>query len=675
MIVVKEAFRVSSPAARGRVAPVSATRMQQTTGASTVREKANMPQPSWQRRSYADILRGEGGVDAGTTPLHLHVEEERTQWLYCSIIGALKEENDVNSFQEKFLKSGPLPFQLTDCGGRLLILTFTDKHTKECALAGSMALQPWFRWLKPWSNECQPGVIRDAWIKCTGLPHQLWNQENLTRVGKIWGEVLPGNHVLRMMAMAFGWAKVRTSALQPISQDVMLLNNGVSCRVYVNEETFFNPEQWALGCMSGAQQVIFSGDRKQPGMVEQGFSSQRSFVSESRMSDGQREDAGIEADSGSPVAAETGSKVLDTCHAGMTDERIIEGGFSDLPGGGSVTREIVPFVSSVSHFQENCQLVVDLGRAFGPIPVLENSTAQRNLFGAMPGEVVGQEAQAGMASNFCPRFQNHPARSTTASQEKITRLGRQGRWLGKSLSDPSMAATGVRPAGGATLKMKRKGVLVRAAAEALAGSHLNRLSQRDTDLLEEASSTWELGKTLGLVADASDGEVIQRIMQLELRDAPGKERRDQNASIADYFPLSTGSSIWRVAFRIPLRAWQEELFEALLDQLHSAVHSLQDSHDRIVWAAEPHGVFSVRSLYRHLALSLGAEDPCLSVIWSSLASPRARLRFEGIMPEWDRISENIFFIMASAFSSSAVGRTFSITDIIHKMRDLLHGGC
>ncbi|GAB2270288.1 hypothetical protein Dimus_038835 [Dionaea muscipula] len=258
---------------------------------------------------------------------------------------------------------------------------------------------------------------------------------------------------------------------------------------------------------------------------------------------------------------------------------------------------------------------------------------------------------------------------------------------------------------------------------------------------------------------------------------------DQNASIADYFPLSTGSSNWRVTFRIPLRAWQEELFDALQDQLHSTVQTLQDRHDRIVWAADPSGVFSVRSLYWHLEGSLGAEDSCLAVIWASLAAPRARffcwlvwqykvktcsflhrlgalgqnqnllcvfcsesdedvdhlflhcryvwvlwtrcfswwgfdgvipgsvgallawwsgmpvrrqfkklwlaipsvviwytwrsrnrLRFEKITPDWDRIAENILFILASAFSSSALGRNFTINDIIHNLKELLHGG-
>ncbi|GAB2270449.1 hypothetical protein Dimus_005346 [Dionaea muscipula] len=311
---------------------------------------------------------------------------------------------------------------------------------------------------------------RTQWLKCTGLPHQLWNHQNLTQVGKIWGEVLPGDHVLRMMAMAFGWVKIRTSALQPISQDVLLLNNGVSCRVHVNEETYFNPEQWVMGCKPKAQQVIFSGDRKEPEMVEEGFSSQRSFVPESPLSAGQREDAGFEADSGS-LRMET------------------------------------------------------TGRAFGPIPMLENTMVRRTSVQDMHREELGQEAQTGMASNFGPTSQNIQARSTSASQEIITRLGRQGKRLGESMSDPSSAATRVRSVGGGKLNFKRKGVLVRAAAEAMAGSQRNRMSQRDAGLFEEARSTWELGKNLGLVADASDGDVIQRIMQLELRLAPEKERR------------------------------------------------------------------------------------------------------------------------------------------------------
>ncbi|GAB2272631.1 hypothetical protein Dimus_007453 [Dionaea muscipula] len=95
-----------------------------------------------------------------------------------------------------------------------------------------------------WSNGCGPGVLRDAWIKCLGLPHQLRNIGNPARIGEIWGEVGRGDHVLDMMALAFGWFKIGTDALQPIAEEVSLVNNGVLYRIHVHEESVFTPEQW-----------------------------------------------------------------------------------------------------------------------------------------------------------------------------------------------------------------------------------------------------------------------------------------------------------------------------------------------------------------------------------------------------------------------------------------------
>ncbi|GAB2289021.1 hypothetical protein Dimus_023323 [Dionaea muscipula] len=50
-----------------------------------------------------------------------------------------------------------------------------------------------------------------------------------------------------MMTMTFGWIKIRTTALQLISADVTLLNNGTSSRIQVTEESVFNLEQWVQG--------------------------------------------------------------------------------------------------------------------------------------------------------------------------------------------------------------------------------------------------------------------------------------------------------------------------------------------------------------------------------------------------------------------------------------------
>ncbi|GAB2266794.1 hypothetical protein Dimus_001783 [Dionaea muscipula] len=99
---------------------------------------------------------------------------------------------------------------------------------------------------------------------------------------------------------------------------------------------------------------------------------------------------------------------------------------------------------------------------------------------------------------------------------------------------------------------------------------------------------------------------------------------NQNASLAEYLSFPLHESAWRAVFRYPLRAWQEELLHELLTQLRgSAVPRLRNLEDRIVWAGESHGSFSVRSMYSHFALNTGFEDQCLTVIWSSLAPPRA----------------------------------------------------
>ncbi|GAB2266795.1 hypothetical protein Dimus_001784 [Dionaea muscipula] len=149
---------------------------------------------SFQRKFYVDTLKGHRVETVTCSPSpEVHVQKQRTHWLYCSPIDTLLENKDVRSFKEEFLRIHPLPFQSTDYGGKLLLLTFLGRGDRERALNGEvMALLPWFCWIKPWSNECQPGVHRDAWIKCSGLPHQLWSHDDLAKIGRLWGDVLHG---------------------------------------------------------------------------------------------------------------------------------------------------------------------------------------------------------------------------------------------------------------------------------------------------------------------------------------------------------------------------------------------------------------------------------------------------------------------------------------------------
>ncbi|GAB2303508.1 hypothetical protein Dimus_037496 [Dionaea muscipula] len=83
-----------------------------------------------------------GGTECGCEILsfvNADVEEERTRWLYCSVLGALKEEYDVRSFRRRFSNVALSLSTNLDCGGRLVIITFLDEQSKEALSAGGMA--------------------------------------------------------------------------------------------------------------------------------------------------------------------------------------------------------------------------------------------------------------------------------------------------------------------------------------------------------------------------------------------------------------------------------------------------------------------------------------------------------------------------------------------------------
>ncbi|GAB2292957.1 hypothetical protein Dimus_027181 [Dionaea muscipula] len=454
MIVVKEAFGVHVRKTGGRSHPVRTSQAKKIPG-NAVSSSREVGSPALvQKKSYADALKGKGVVDQGQSLGGLPVEEERTHWLYCSLIGTLAEGKDILSFKEEFMNIRPLPFQLTDCGGKLLLLTFNSKIDRQRAISeDSMELIPWFQWLRPWSNGCRPGVIRDAWIKCTGLSHQFWNLDNLAQIGEIWGEVRRGDHVLNMMPLTFGWVKIKTSALQLIAEEVSLVNNGVLFRIHVHEESVFTPEQWLRRSDSEATSAGKVGCNQTQREVEQGMSSQRS---------------------------------------------------------------IVPLVPSATLAQQQGCLVVDLGRTFGPIPLIEDAHA----FRASLVENVGQRHEV-VDVGFQGTATGGPIRQVSSqqlatSQEIISRLGGQGR----QMEDPP---TGINVP---TSSKRTQGAVVRAAAVASTRRISPEMSQRHQILLKEATLAWDLGKSLGLRPSGSDTEVIDKIFGMELRDSEKGGRRE-----------------------------------------------------------------------------------------------------------------------------------------------------
>ncbi|GAB2299415.1 hypothetical protein Dimus_033484 [Dionaea muscipula] len=464
MIVVKEAFGVRTHEIKGRAEPLNASRAQQVSSIATSLSRKFVSTASMQWKSYAAALKENGVADKIHSPGGLHVKEERTQWLYCSLIGTLAEGKAFYLLRR-------------NCGGKLLILTFPSRRDRERALSGEvLALRSWFLWLRPLSNGCKPGVLRDAWIKCSGLPHQLWNYDNLARIGKMWGEVLREDYVLNMMALAFGWVKIRTSALQSISKEVSLLSNGVLFRIYATEESVFNPEQWVLGFLP-----IHVGPR---GPKEQGY-------------------PGVQA---------------------VFWRRV------------RVPRQGRRVMASVNMAQEQGSLVVDLGRGFGPISLLKDTHASsvplKESLGQRPMGLYN--VSQGTAPGGLLRLPSTPfmgalhvsSEQLSTSQWVISNLGGQGCHMGDSSAAINLASSSVWRGRGVVLKKRIHGAVVRAAAVALTRGNSKELSHRHQALLQEATAAWDLGKSLGLQATGPDTEVVDKIFGMEVHDSPRRGCRE-----------------------------------------------------------------------------------------------------------------------------------------------------
>ncbi|XP_028073785.1 uncharacterized protein LOC114276193 [Camellia sinensis] len=88
--------------------------------------------------------------------------------------------------------------------------------------------------------------------------------------------------------------------------------------------------------------------------------------------------------------------------------------------------------------------------------------------------------------------------------------------------------------------------------------------------------------------------------------------------------MSAKESDWKLAFRRPLLAWEEEEVQRLHVFLSEAPNLNQLSEDSCLWMANPLGVFSVALVGKKLQ-SLG--EPMVSIskfMWRNLAPPKAQ---------------------------------------------------
>ncbi|GAB2294127.1 hypothetical protein Dimus_028346 [Dionaea muscipula] len=302
--------------------------------------------------------------------------------------------------------------------------------------------------------------------------------------------------------MTFEWIKIRTTALQPISADVTLLNNETSSRIQVTEESVFNPEQWVQGLGTGLPAAPVIRDLQRWGEMDHTSSSHWSHVSDSCLSKGPNSAVIPAIVAECPLTAVSGSKGLEACEGFETEAVDGIANFKNALVQSPMFQRNTPFISSVRLTPDRCQLVVDLGRTFGPIPLLQEKrgvgkdTGHNNLALANDAHASNHSSSDSRPAPHVSGLMQAVSTLPATSQQIITKLGERGRFMDAPTTVPSCSS--VRSGKGVSLRKKRSGIAVKAAREAVFKGTTPDTIQKDLPLLQEATTAWELGKLLGL---------------------------------------------------------------------------------------------------------------------------------------------------------------------------------
>ncbi|KAL7211067.1 hypothetical protein ACSBR2_014032 [Camellia fascicularis] len=194
-------------------------------------------------KSFAEVLQGESTMVDIKASMTVKANEDGHGWLYESIIIRLNSDFSINSIRSALKDIGLDQVVVRQGGGRDAILTF--KSQKELR-SNIQKIKDWF---KDWSRfilEWRPGIQIDqercVWLKCHGIPLNLWNRSNLNNIGALWGTVLQlEGDLSQPKSFSYSRIKVVTTCMELINKTIHLECKGKLHPVFVCEDHFANP--------------------------------------------------------------------------------------------------------------------------------------------------------------------------------------------------------------------------------------------------------------------------------------------------------------------------------------------------------------------------------------------------------------------------------------------------
>ncbi|KAL7248025.1 hypothetical protein ACSBR2_002843 [Camellia fascicularis] len=136
-----------------------------------IQVKGNAGEQTSRRPSFAEVVR-RGKPQGGIEDVVI-TEEYGNGWLHQSAIVICRKHCQFSDFRNEFSKRG-LKNEALKCRRQVL----------------GEWIDEWCETIVEWRKGMVTEQEREVWLRCYGVPFNLWNNTNFRKIEELWGEVL-----------------------------------------------------------------------------------------------------------------------------------------------------------------------------------------------------------------------------------------------------------------------------------------------------------------------------------------------------------------------------------------------------------------------------------------------------------------------------------------------------
>ncbi|KAL7206344.1 hypothetical protein ACSBR2_019119 [Camellia fascicularis] len=519
----------SDPMVRRRIGPVEGGKRIQN------RLQGQTMQFQGEKRSYAEVL-VNGGASEGEVVV-IKAVEEGNGWGYESLVVSLCSFLAFKEFKAELCKRGMRDVIVRECGGRLVVLTFSSvQHMKEGKAKLSSWCQEWCDSVQEWGEGRYVEQERCVWLCCFGIPINLWSVSTFRSIATQWGTMVQlEEDVNNPQSFQQGRVRVVTRCMKMINTTIQLECKGILYPVRVCEELPRCLCPTSSSSWDNGIGLSLSKDKEEADQLSENGVCRRSKQKVPATREEFKTGGSVEVSrvmETEPDRPDMVGRVDDGQHA--IADGVLQGGIGHGDVGACSNEEgRVQVVNSQQGMMKNIQISNGVLGCSGPCTEWcgpEVGSSNINL------EVVLEGVQVGLLPNGLDNRERLTLEESVAQpkfkpnvfQPIQKNLGKYGVANSKDKQVVDEVAANIRKKGfvsknrGAVGSFGfQRGAIFRATAAAVASSlsssqNQSRSSRRK--LIEEAKSTLKVGAILGLQYQGREEEVVNKIVELEEND-------------------------------------------------------------------------------------------------------------------------------------------------------------